>query len=111
VHKFNDELQATSSEFYDLMHLNRGFASKILPPLVPPITLDATPEEKAQFQVVVAKWEKWQADMYEAQMFVEECRPYAPTSGRYYIFSDEQLSFDPFGYYKPRLLSDNVPHN
>lgn len=27
VHKFNDELQAVSSEFYHLMNLNRGFAS------------------------------------------------------------------------------------
>lgn len=47
--------------------------------------------------------------MYEPQNFVEECRPYCASSGRYYTFNNEQLSFDPFGYYKPRLLSDKSP--
>jgi hypothetical protein len=32
-------------------------------------------------------------------MVIDECRPYSSSSGRYYIFSDNQLKFDPFGYY------------
>ena len=41
-------------------------------------------------------------DNYDPTMFVDDSRPYAPTSGRYVIFTEEALQHDPFGYYKPR---------
>ena len=47
--------------------------------------------------------------MYDPCMIINDCRPYAPTSDRYIIFSNSQLNFDPFGYYKPRLMSDRHP--
>lgn len=63
-------------------------------------------------------------------MLIDDCRPYAPTSARYFIWGDEVIQFtyikihtntyihfilkkalerDPFGYYKPRLMSDSRP--
>lgn len=36
-------------------------------------------------------------------LILDESRPYAAAASRYYIWPDEQLNFDPFGYYKPRL--------
>ena len=40
---------------------------------------------------------------------LDESRPYAPTSNRYMVFSDEQLMYDPFGYYLPRSVSGDKP--
>ena len=35
----------------------------------------------------------------EPTILFKECRPYNPTSGKYYIFNNNDLAWDPFGYY------------
>ena len=35
----------------------------------------------------------------EPTILFKECRPYNPTSGKYYVFNNNDLSHDPFGYY------------
>lgn len=53
------------------------------------------------------KYEKLMEDKFDSQQVFSECRPYSPTFGRYFVYSDEYLSYDPYGYYKPRLLSED----
>lgn len=43
-------------------------------------------------------------------MLIDDCRPYSPVSARYFIWDDGALERDPFGYYKPRLMSDHRPN-
>jgi len=63
-----------------------------------------------ELESIVAKYEKWQADNYDPSYVIEESRPYSSTSGRYPIWSDDALSFDPFGYYsKKRLTAEKYP--
>jgi len=38
-------------------------------------------------------------------MLINPCRPYSATSGKYQIFSNEELALDPFGYYSGRQLA------
>ena len=35
----------------------------------------------------------------EPTILINPCRPYNATAGKYYIFNDEELAADPFGYY------------
>ena len=50
------------------------------------------------------KYEKYQEEFYDPNLIIDESRPYAATAGRYNAWPDELLDFDPFGYYKPKLL-------
>jgi len=38
-------------------------------------------------------------------MLINPCRPYAATSGKYHVYSNEDLAFDPFGYYSGRQVA------
>jgi len=38
-------------------------------------------------------------------MLINPCRPYAAASGKYQIFSNEDLAYDPFGYYSGRQVA------
>lgn len=38
-------------------------------------------------------------------MLINPCRPYAATSGKYHIYSNEDLAYDPFGYYSGRQVA------
>jgi hypothetical protein len=40
-------------------------------------------------------------------MLINPCRPYSSTSGKYQIFSNEELALDPFGYYSGRQITRN----
>ena len=53
---------------------------------------------------------KWVEDNYDPTMFIDDSRPYAPTAGRYVIYTEEALSHDPFGYYQPRHVSQQKPN-
>eukprot|EP00331_Platyophrya_macrostoma_P034936 CAMPEP_0176444520 /NCGR_PEP_ID=MMETSP0127-20121128/23112_1 /TAXON_ID=938130 /ORGANISM="Platyophrya macrostoma, Strain WH" /LENGTH=172 /DNA_ID=CAMNT_0017830045 /DNA_START=92 /DNA_END=610 /DNA_ORIENTATION=+ len=68
-------------------------------------------EPKSQdYDKLANKYEDWLAKYYEPLMVLEECRPYASTSGRYLIWADGVLGFDPFGYYShSRLTSEKRP--
>ena len=35
----------------------------------------------------------------EPTILINPCRPYSATSGKYYIYDNEDLAFDPYGYY------------
>lgn len=45
----------------------------------------------------------------EPTILFKDCRPYSPNNGRYFIFDDEWLSHDPFGYYSGKPLGGH--HN
>ena len=38
-------------------------------------------------------------------MLINPCRPYSATSGKYHVYSNEDLAFDPFGYYSGRQVA------
>jgi hypothetical protein len=48
-------------------------------------------------------------DNMDPTMLINPCRPYSATSGKYYIFSNKDLSYDPFGYYSGRIVGHREP--
>ncbi|EGR32627.1 hypothetical protein IMG5_076570 [Ichthyophthirius multifiliis] len=67
------------------------------------------PVESLELKTFFKKYEDLHEELFDPNMVIDESRPYAPTSNRYYIFDENLLKFDPFGYYSPRLLSENRP--
>jgi len=67
------------------------------------------PTDSKNLGLSVKKWELWVDDHYDADDIISESRPYAAASLRYYTFDNTLLSYDPIGYYKPRLLGGNIP--
>ncbi|EAR91807.2 hypothetical protein TTHERM_00985010 (macronuclear) [Tetrahymena thermophila SB210] len=65
--------------------------------------------ESLELQAYFKKYEDLQEELFDPAMIIDESRPYAASSGRYYIFDDYLLKFDPFGFYSPKLLSENRP--
>eukprot|EP00330_Aristerostoma_sp_ATCC50986_P006690 CAMPEP_0114587338 /NCGR_PEP_ID=MMETSP0125-20121206/10319_1 /TAXON_ID=485358 ORGANISM="Aristerostoma sp., Strain ATCC 50986" /NCGR_SAMPLE_ID=MMETSP0125 /ASSEMBLY_ACC=CAM_ASM_000245 /LENGTH=61 /DNA_ID=CAMNT_0001783191 /DNA_START=270 /DNA_END=455 /DNA_ORIENTATION=- len=57
------------------------------------------PADSIELQDLFIKYENWHEESYDPNMVIDECRPYASTSGRYPIWDDDFLAFDPFGYY------------
>lgn len=41
--------------------------------------------------------------MDPTQLF-NPCRPYSATSGKYFVWDNDRLSHDPFGYYSGRMI-------
>lgn len=56
-------------------------------------------ESSAEFKETLEEYEQWLHEALEPTILFKECRPYNPTSGKYYIFNDADLKWDPFGYY------------
>lgn len=44
--------------------------------------------ESLELRDLYTKYENLQEELFDPCMIVDESRPYAPTSGRYYIFDD-----------------------
>lgn len=86
-------MQAASKDFYRLQEINDKYGN-------------ASQAEKVEFESLIKKWVDWHEFNYDAFLYVDECRPYSPLSGRYYTFSNEELAHDPLGYYKPRKVSE-----
>ena len=42
-------------------------------------------------------------------MLINPCRPYSATSGKYVIYNDTELGYDPFGYYSGRIIGHREP--
>lgn len=66
-------------------------------------------ESSPEFKQTLEEYETWIRDTMEPTILFKECRPYGPTSGKYYVFSNEDLSVDPFGYYTGAPIGGN--HN
>lgn len=56
-------------------------------------------EDSQEFQDIVGQYETWIRDNMDPTMLVKENRPYGPFSGKYYVYSNEELNYDPFGFY------------
>jgi hypothetical protein len=56
-----------------------------------------------------AEMEKEVAHMYDVELFVRENRPYSRSSGKYNTFSNEDLAYDPFGYYGEKMAHEANP--
>lgn len=67
------------------------------------------PKDSKELELMTAKWERFVDDSYDADEIIHESRPYAAASARYYIYSNEKLTYDPIGYYIPRHVAGSVP--
>ena len=67
------------------------------------------PESSALFKETLDKLEQRIRDNMDPTQLFNPCRPYSATSGKYQVFEDESLAFDPFGYYSGRMLGHRVP--
>ncbi len=56
-------------------------------------------ESSAQFNETLQEFETWVKDTLEPTILFKQCRPYSATSGKYYVFDNEDIAYDPFGYY------------
>ena len=56
-------------------------------------------ESSAEFKETLEEYETWVRDTMEPTILFKECRPYNPTSGKYYVFNNDDITYDPFGYY------------
>ena len=56
-------------------------------------------ESSAQFKETLEECEDWVRDTMEPTILFKECRPYSATSGKYYVFNNNDLAYDPYGYY------------
>ena len=84
---FNESITSTRREFQKLLDM---------------------PVDSIEFNSKLEKYEKILENNFDPSMVIEECRPYSGSAGRYLVFANESLEFDPFGYYKPRLLAGRV---
>ena len=67
-------------------------------------------ESSAEFNNILESYEKWVRDTMESTILFKECRPYSATSGKYYIFNDEELGWDPYGFYTGGpIIGERVP--
>lgn len=48
-------------------------------------------------------------DTMDPTILFRECRPYSATSGKYYIYDNEELATDYVGYYSGRPIGERVP--
>ncbi|KAM3136725.1 hypothetical protein pb186bvf_011170 [Paramecium bursaria] len=94
--KYYDDVHKASKEFRQLEQLIKNYSQ-------------LQPADANQIDIISNKWVQWLETNYDAFLYVDECRPYSSTSTRYFTYDDEDLSFDPFGFYKPKLLNDEQP--
>lgn len=73
-------------------------------------TLRSMTQSNPLWEETFEKYVRFIDDNYDPTMFIDDSRAYAPTAGRYVIYTEESLQFDPFGYYKDRRVSQNTPH-
>ena len=56
-------------------------------------------ESDFDFDRITSKWRTFVADLFDVYGVVTDNRPYSLNSSKYYIYSDELLMSDPYGYY------------
>ncbi|CAD8176889.1 unnamed protein product [Paramecium pentaurelia] len=97
--RFYNEMQGAQKDFNRLQELNNNYAN-------------LNQEQKVEFSQLENKWVNWLESNYDAFLYVDECRPYSSTSTRYIVYTDEELKFDPLGFYKQRPVNDGKfdPH-
>ena len=68
-----------------------------------------TPENSAHFAATLEHFEKRSRDQMDPTMLIHDSRQYSATNGRSYVWSDEELLNDPFGYYTGRMFGHHKP--
>ena len=70
-------------------------------------------EYDSEFQRISKHWENFLANNFDIYGLNPDNRPYSLNACKYYIYSDEQLLADPFGYYKQEraVFGDEKPAN
>ena len=61
-----------------------------------------------EFIMLKNKYEKWMAENYEPLMLNDASQPYGVNSNKIWIWSDEQIMYDPHGYYNPKNINYRV---
>ena len=70
-------------------------------------------ESDSEFQRISEYWKNYLADNFDIYGLNADNKPYSLNASKYYIYSDEQLMADPFGYYKQErpVFGDEKPKN
>ena len=70
-------------------------------------------ESDSEFIRISKIWEDFLADNFDVYGLATDNRPYSLNSNKYYIYSDEQMLSDPFGYYRQdrAVFGENKPEN
>ena len=65
------------------------------------------PNDSARYQALLNKYEQFIDDNYDITHIAFNNQPYSQNSSKLWIFTDEQLAYDPFGYYKQKTAHYN----
>lgn len=84
-------------------HRNIQIAREKLEPLL------SIPESSATFGETLKYFEDRLRNNMDPTMIINDSRQYSPNNGRSYVWSDEELKRDPFGYYSGRMIGHRKP--
>ena len=57
-------------------------------------------ETEAEFAALLQKWQDFVLNHFDVNGLFPDNRPYSLNACKYYVYSDEMMMNDPFGYYK-----------
>ncbi len=69
----------------------------------------SVPESSAEFGQTLEYFENRVRENLDPTMIINDSRQYSAANGRSYVWSDEQLQKDPFGYYTGRIIGHRKP--